>query len=324
MRQPPAILNRFSQERFSILPTPLHKLEKISTITGYNIYCKRDDLSGFAFGGNKTRKLDFLIADAKQKGADAIIAVGAVQSNFCRLASAAGKVCGFDVHLVLGGRQPEKISGNLLLDYIFDSKIHFVDSPDWESWENEAKILEHNLIAKGKKVYFLPIGGSTPIGALGYVSAFYEILNGCESLGIEIDTIIHATSSGGTQAGLIIGKKLTNWKGKIIGIAVAKNRTILKDEIFKLALDAGSLFGVTPDLDDVIIDDSYKGEGYGLFTPECQNAINLFAQKEGIVLDRVYTGKAAAGLLDYARQKKFLPDQNILFIHTGGNVEIFS
>lgn len=318
-----SILQRFPKLTISLLPTPLHKLEKLSKEFPANIYCKRDDLTGFAFGGNKTRKLDFLIGDAIKRKADTLIAVGAKQSNFCRIAAAAGVVNGFDVHLVLGGTKPEKPTGNILLDHIFGAKIHYIDSDDWEQWEKKGKMLMKNLSEQGRNVYYLPPGGSTPIGTLGYVLAFYEIIDDSERTGISFDTIILASSSGGTQAGLIAGKELTGWKGKIIGMGVAENKKKLEQEIYNLTCKTGELVGTNINKKNVLIDDSYRGEKYGARTAQCEEAIKLFAQKEGILLDNVYTGKAAAGLIDYARRGLFDNNVNVLFIHTGGNVELF-
>ena len=317
------ILNNFPKVNLSILPTPLMKLEHISKKYNANVYCKRDDLTGFAFGGNKTRKLDYLIADAINKKADTLIGVGAVQSNFCRMAAGAGIVNGLEVHLVLGGVKPDKSSANLLIDEMFDAKIHYVESTKWDDWENYGKNLEKELTASGKKVYYMPIGGSSAIGALGYVDAFYEILYDCGKYKINFDYIVHSSTSAGTQTGLIIGKKLTGWKGKIIGIGSAKNQEQLSEEIYKLANETGNFFNINIKYDDIIIDDKYIGEDYGVVTEKGKEAVELFARLEGIFLDYVYSGKAASGLIDYMEKNKFEKDSNILFIHTGGNVHLF-
>lgn len=316
------ILNKFPKFNFSVIPTPFQKLENISHILNRSIYCKRDDLTGFALGGNKTRKLDFLIGNAKNIRADTLIAVGSIQSNFCRIASAAGKVAGINVMLILGGK-PATPTGNLLLDHIFGATIKFIDSSEWEVWEREAEMLSEKLEKEGKKVYRLPVGGSTPIGALGYVNAFLEIMEQSRLNGINIDTIVHATSSGGTQAGLVVGKTLTGWNGKIIGMAVAKDKPTLVNEVHKLAAATASTFGIKININDVIVDDSYRGPAYAARTKECEEAIKLFAHTEGILLDNVYTGKAAAGLIDYAKREIFQRHENICFIHTGGTVELF-
>jgi len=168
----------------------------------------------------------------------------------------------------------------------------------------------------------MPIGGSTPIGALGYLSAFLEILNDFRKIETNLDVIILATSSAGTQAGLVAGKEMTGWPGKIIGMAVAQNKKKLENVVFELVCQIGSLFGINTNKESVIVDDNYLGEGYRARTTECENAVKLFAEKEGIILDYVYTGKAAAGLIDYLKLDVF-KGKNILFIHTGGNIEIF-
>ncbi|MBI5021454.1 MAG: D-cysteine desulfhydrase family protein [Ignavibacteriales bacterium] len=314
----------FPKFTFSLLPTPLQKLENISRELGINLYCKRDDLTSFAFGGNKTRKLDYLIADAKNKGCDTLIASGAVQSNFCRLAAAAGKSVNMKVHLVLGGDESNESKGNLLIGNLFDPEILFIKSPDWNEWELFADNLQKELEHSGKMVYRLPIGGSTPVGALGYVDAFKEIMDDCRRMGISIRKIIHATSSGGTQAGLITGKELMNWSGKIIGIGVAKTDSILTDEVFSLAGRTGKLLDLKIEKKNVLIDSSFMGDAYGVKTAESTEAINYFAQLEGIMLDNVYSGKAAAAVIEYARKGIFEPGENILFLHTGGNIELFS
>ena len=307
----------------SVLPTPLHKLENLSKGLFGNIYCKRDDLTGFAFGGNKTRKLDYLVADALMKGSDTLIGVGANQSNFCRMASGAGVVNSFDVHLVLGGSKPEKPTGNLLIDYMFGAKVHHVESEEWDVWEEKGKELEKELSKAGRKAYCMPVGGSNPVGTLGYVSAFFEILEDCERMSVEFDYIVHATSSAGKQAGLLVGRAMSGWKGEIIGMAVSKNKEQLTEEVYELAMQTGEQFGVSIDKENVIVDDSFIGEAYGVITPDGAKAVNLFARKEGILLDYVYTGKAAAGLINYSRRSIFTDRNNVLFIHTGGNIHLF-
>ncbi len=317
-------LSKIPKLNMSVLPTPMHKLENLSRGLFGNVYCKRDDLTGFAFGGNKTRKLDYLVADALMKGCDTLIGIGANQSNFCRMASGAGVVNSFDVHLVLGGSKPEKPTGNLLIDYLFGAKIHHVESEEWNVWEEKGKELEKELSNEGRKVYWMPIGGSSPVGALGYVSAFMEIMEDCKRMGIEFDYIVHATGSAGTQAGLLVGREMTGWKGDIIGMAVAKSKEQLTEEIYGLANETGKQLGVSINKDDVIVDDSFIGEKYGAITPEGAKAVSLFARKEGILLDYVYTGKAAAGLINYSRRSIFTERNNVLFIHTGGNIQLFS
>lgn len=309
---------------FSLLPTPLTKLYALSKELGHTIFIKRDDLTGFAGGGNKTRKIDYLMMDAQVRGVDTIIAIGGVQSNFCRIVAAAGAVKNIDVHLVLGGIPSAVPNGNLFLDGLFGATIHHVHSGDWREWENHAALIEEKLTAQGKKVDALPIGGSTAIGALGYVQAMNEIMEDAIRMGVRFDIIVHATSSGGTQAGLLVGKAITGWDGLIMGVAVAKHSNILQDEILDLATKTGKVFGVGIERPDILVDDAHVGEGYAKRTQQAEEAIELFARKEGILLDHVYTGKAAAALIEYCRKGKFTQEQNILFVHTGGSFELFA
>lgn len=317
------ILKQFPKLTMSLLPTPLHRLDKVSKECSASIYCKRDDLTGFAFGGNKTRKLDFLIADAKEQKSDVIIAIGANQSNFCRIAAAAAITNGLEAHLILGGSKPKKLTGNLLLNNLFGATMYHIDSVDVKKWDEKAQSLEKELTEKGKRVYKMPWGGSTPIGALGYVTAFSEILDDAERMGITFNMIFHASSSGGTQAGLVVGQELADWGGQIIGIGVAKDKDELSNDVYSLASETGKLLDVGIRSESVIVDMAYKGLEYGSRTKECEAAIRLFAEKEGILLDNVYTGKAAAGLIDYARRGIFDEKENVLFFHTGGNIELF-
>lgn len=318
------IFRKYSAANISILPTPIYRLGNISKIFGAEVYCKRDDLTGFAFGGNKTRKLEFLISDALNKKADTLIGIGGTQSNFCRIASAAGAVYGLDVHLVLGGsRRPKKATANLLLDNLFGAKTYFIESEDWGDWENFAKGLTEKLVQKGRKVYYMPIGGSSPIGALGYVKAFDEIMNDSRKLKIKFDYIFHATASAGTQSGLIVGAELNRWSGKIIGIGVSKTGRQLTEEIHKLANETGNFFGEGIQKNRVIVDNRFMGEKYAAVTKAGMEAVEIFARKEGIMLDYVYSGKAASGLIGYLKERKIEKSAKILFLHTGGNIHLF-
>lgn len=318
------IFKKYSGVNLSILPTPLQRLENISKLFHANVYCKRDDLTGFAFGGNKTRKLEFLVADALKKNADTLIGIGGIQSNFCRIASAAGAKYGLNVHLVLGGsKEPQKPTANLLLDNLFGAEIHFVESEEWCEWENYAMVLAENLSRKGKNVYYMPIGGSSIVGALGYIKAFDEIIKDSKKIKVNFDYIFHATASAGTQSGLIVGAKLNNWKGKVIGFGVSKNKKQLTKEIFKLSCEVADIFGIKVKKKKVIVDNDYMGEKYAAITDAGIEAVKLFAMHEGILLDYVYSGKAASGMIEYMRVGKLEKDANILFLHTGGNIHLF-
>ncbi len=358
------ILSKFPRLHNSLLPTPVHRLDYLCDQFGVNVYCKRDDLTGFGFGGNKTRKLDFLLPDALGAGCDTLIAIGANQSNFCRVAASYGVACGMEVHLVLGGQQPGEPTGNLRLDHLLAVACHHIDSPDWDDWACEAERLEKELVSQGRKVYRMPVGGSTARGALGYIDAFAEIMEDQSRLGVEFDAIMHASSSAGTQTGLVVGQAawsfaalrtpvragpsgpdrvLGDWRGRIIGVSVAKPKASLEKEVLDLSQKAAAqlaehagaavraqasrasardlVCSIQPS--SVVVDDGYIGEGYAARTPGCQEAVALFAQRLGIFLDFVYTGKAAAGLIDYLRKGRFDKGANVLFIHTGGNIQLF-
>lgn len=316
-------LRKFPRQSNSLLPTPLHRLERLSAELDAEIYCKRDDLTAFGFGGNKARKLDFLLADAKAQGADTLIALGANQSNFARMAAAMGRVNGMDSHLVLRGKKPLEPTGNLLLDRMLEAEITHVDTDDWAELIEESEALERELTAKGRKVYRMPLGGSTDIGALGYAAAFAEIMEDSKALGVCFDVIMHASSSGGTQAGLAAGKEIAGWPGRLIGVSVDPRREDLERKVAALAVDTGKLLGAEVRAENVEADDSYIGPGYAARTKECDEAVRIFAHRCGIFLDYVYSGKAAAGLIDYVRRGRIGKNANILFIHTGGNIELF-
>ena len=316
-------LRPFPRLHNSLLPTPVHRIDYLSDEYGVNVYCKRDDLTGFGFGGNKTRKLDYLLPHALSQGCDTLIAIGANQSNFCRMAAAYGVAGNMEVHLILGGKEPENATGNLRLDHLLEVACHHVDSSDWDTWAHEAEKLERELTSQGKKVYRMPVGGSTSRGALGYVDAFSEIIADQSRLEVEFDTVIHASSSAGTQAGLVVGQAVSGWCGSIIGISVAKPQAIQEKDVLHLARTTAAEIDACVDPSSIVVDDGYVGEGYAVLTPNCERAVALFAQRLGIFLDYVYTGKAAAALIDYLQKGRFDNDANVLFIHTGGNIELF-
>lgn len=316
-------MKHISYKKISILPTPFYKLKSISKILNNNIYIKRDDLTGFALSGNKTRKFDYLIADAINQGCDTIIGIGANQSNFCRILSVVGAKYDMSVHLILNGKKPEKPTGNLLIDHMLGANIYHIDTTDSKIRMQKALEVKESLEKKGHKVYFLPPGGSTVTGTFGYAAGFGELLNDFDKNNVKIDKIFHASSSAGTQAGLVLGKAISKWEGKIIGISVDVPELELKNDVYQLAKNAGKLLDIEIDINSVLVDTDYIGEGYAKRTPGCEEAVMLFAKNEGVFLDYVYTGKGAAGLINYCRIGKIQPEENILFIHTGGNIELF-
>jgi len=316
-------LGAFPRIPLSLTPTPCHRLNHISDQYGVEIFCKRDDLTGFGFGGNKSRKLELLIAEALEHSCDTIVTSGGIQSNFCRITAAAGAYAGLAVHLLLGGKKPERLTGNLILNKLLGATFHFIESEDWQEWENENRRITQELESQGKKVFPVPIGGSVPMGALAYTLAFIEILEDQDRMGLSFDHIIHASGSAGTQAGLVAGQSLSGWSGKISGISVGMDRGALSEKVAVLANQTAQLIGGVADPDNVIVDDAHIGDGYAIQTQAGKDAIAFFAGKEGIFLDHVYTGKAAAALLDWLGAGK-LKGERVLFLHTGGTPELFA
>ncbi|MEE9609953.1 MAG: D-cysteine desulfhydrase family protein [Desulfatiglandales bacterium] len=316
-------LKSFPRLPLSLAPTPCHRLDFLSEEYGVDLYCKRDDLTGFGFGGNKSRKLEFLMGEAREHGCDTLVTSGGIQSNFCRLAATAGAVARMTVHLILGGGRPKEATGNVLLNEMLGAHIHYVASSRWDDWEAESERVAANLEATGKKVFRIPIGGSVPVGVAGYIAAFLEILGDQERLNTSFGHIIHASGSGGTQAGLVVGKALTGWQGRVSGISVAMERETLEQTVFALALETAALLDGKVERQSVLVNDHFVGDGYAVRTAGAEKAIDLFARREGIFLDHVYTGKAANALLDWL-EKGELAGQKVLFLHTGGQVELFA
>jgi D-cysteine desulfhydrase family pyridoxal phosphate-dependent enzyme len=302
------------------LPTPVEALPRLTAVLGGpKILVKRDDLTGLAFGGNKTRKLEYLLAEAQANGAQTIITAGAVQSNHCRQTAAASARLNFDCILVLSGERPSTATGNLLLDRLFNAEIV------WTSSEERDRMLQltfQNAWEAGRRPYLIPYGGSNTTGATAYVYAVQELL----FQQYYPNWIVFASSSGGTQAGLVAGAKLFGFKGKVLGISVDESEDELKERVASLATATTDMLGEKTIFlpQDVLVIDNYLGAGYGIMgAPEIE-AIRLFARTEGLLLDPVYTGRAAAGMIDLIRQGYFKPDETILFWHTGGTPAIFS
>lgn len=306
--------------RFAQLPTPVEKLPHLSAVLGGpQLWVKRDDQTGLAFGGNKTRKLEFVLADAQAHGARTLITVGAAQSNHCRQTAALAARYGMHCILVLSGDPSQAASGNLLLDQLFGAEII------WTS-RDERKLTLKKTFENAKEIgcepYLIPLGASDPIGTLGYMVAFNEML----SQQIPADWIVVASSSGGTQAGLVLGAHLQAWKGKVLGISIDEPAEYLQGMVARLASDASVLAGERLNInpEDVLVNDDYLGRGYGVMDGPEREAIQLFARQEGLLLDPVYTGRAAAGLIDLIRRSFFKPGDTVLFWHTGGTPALFA
>ena len=317
-------LARFPRLRFAHLPTPLEPMENLSRLLdGPNIWVKRDDCTGLAGGGNKTRKLEFLMADAEQQGADTIITQGAVQSNHARQTAAIAAKLGYECYLLLenrtGSDDPDFLAnGNVLLDDIYNARLS--DFPAGTDMNQEMLSLAEELRVAGKKPYIIPGGGSNRIGALGYVNAAYELVGQCNDQGLKVDHIVHATGSTGTQAGLVTGLTAIHSGIDLMGISVRALKEAQEENVYRLACETAEFIGSSAALNrsDVVANSDYVGEGYGMPTDGMIEAVEMTARHESILLDPVYSGKAMAGLIDLVRQGFYRREENIVFIHTGG------
>lgn len=306
---------------FAHLPTPVEDLPRLSeALGGPRILVKRDDQTGLAFGGNKTRKLEFLVADARAQGADVLITAGAAQSNHCRQTAAAAAKFGMKCILVLHGQHTDSPSANLMLDFLFNADVVWV-----ENRADRDAVLRHTFetCCKGQhQPYLVPYGGSSAVGALGYAFAMQEFL----AQDVPADWIVFGSSSGGTQAGLVLGQRLFGYTGQVLGISIDEPAKALRQHVAGLATAAAEKLGepIRFDAADVLVNDEYCQAGYGVFGDQEREAINLFASYEGLLLDPVYTGRAAAGLIDLIRKGYFRRDETVLFWHTGGTPALFA
>ncbi|MBL0344379.1 MAG: D-cysteine desulfhydrase family protein [Anaerolineales bacterium] len=304
-----------------ICPTPIEDLPRLTqALGGPRILVKRDDQTGLAFGGNKTRKLEFLVAEAQEQGATMLISAGAIQSNHCRQTVAAAARFGFDCTLVLTGEKPKQASANFLLDQLFGAEIVTV-----EDRKDRDRILQETFdkaVAAGKRPYLVPYGGSSPTGAMGYTFAMEEFMNQNR----KVDWIVFGTSSGGTHAGLVLGQRVFGFKGMVLGISIDEPEAQIKAHVSALATEASEKLSeqIQFTSDDVLVNENYCQAGYGVFGEGEREAIKLFASTEGLLLDPVYTGRAAAGMIDLIRKGFFKKDETILFWHTGGQPALFA
>lgn len=319
-------------------PTKIEYLEHLShELKGPAIYMKRDDETGLAFGGNKVRKLEFIIADAKKQGADVMITSGGVQTNHGRLAAAASVKAGIKPLLVLTNDEPEGYSGNLLLDKLLGAEIHFVSSknPNLSKQEkhNESRMLGEQKVAKlknqyeksGKKVYVIPRGGRSISGTLGYISASIEIYQQMMKNKMHMDYLVTPVGSSSTLGGLLIGKKLLHSDTKIIGISVSRKASDIKELILEQTKQFIKHFNLDISIEsgDIEVYDSYIGAGYAIPTEKGIDAIKLLSKKESVFLDPTYTGKGMSGLVDLILNEYFKKNDNVMFLHTGGNPALF-
>ena len=320
-------LNLPPRKPLGFFPTPLIEAKRLSAcLGGPRIWIKRDDHTGLALGGNKVRKLEFLIGDAISCGYDCLITGGAAQSNHCRQTAAAAAASGLECHLALGGEARGLPSGNLLLDYLFGAKIHWAG--EYRKGETIDDISQE-LKRHGRKPYIVPYGGSNTIGATGFVEATKELATQLNKMQETISHVVFPSSSGGTQAGLIVGKRVYSQDYQIIGIGIDKEdqgQTDHKEQIHELAKASASKIGADSDIprDDVDIRQDYWGSGYGVVRDAERQAIKLLAETEGLLLDPVYTGRAMAGLIDLVKSGELSSEDRVLFWHTGGTPALFS
>ena len=322
-------LARFPRVRLTHAPTPLEPMPRLSAaLGGPRLWIKRDDCTGLATGGNKTRKLEYLMGEALAQKADVVITQGATQSNHARQTAAAAARLGVACEIVLEDRTgiaaPDyRISGNVLLDRLFGAVLHHV--PGGSDMDAAMAARADELRAQGRRPYVIPGGGSNAVGALGYVTSALELVEQANVTGLDIDLVVTATGSTGTQAGLVAGLDGCRSGIPVLGICVRSPKAVQEDKVFALAQRTADLLGVpgTVARERVVANSDYVGGGYGVPTDGMIEALELVARTEGIVLDPVYSGKAMAGLIDLVRRGQFARDDNIVFMHTGGAVGLF-
>lgn len=323
-----SIFAHLPRHPLAFLPTPLHPLPRLNAWLNEqglaaDVWIKRDDQTGLALGGNKTRKLEFLLADALAQGCDTLITTGAVQSNHCRQTAAAAAQAGLACHLVLGGQPPAGPNGNLLLDMLLGAELHWTSREDRL---NRLAALCDELAAAGKRPYFITYGGSDPVGATGYAAALEETLAQARAENVTFDAIVFASSSGGTQAGLAAGAWALGCEWPVLGISIDESEGALREKVAALATETAQriahprAFAAA----DILVDASYLGEGYGVVGELEREAVRVMARSEGILLDPVYTGRAFGGLLDILRRARQDKPPRILFWHTGGAPALFA
>ena len=324
-------LSRFPRLHFAHLPTPLEPMPRISEhLGGPNLWIKRDDCTGLSSGGNKTRKLEFLMADAVERGADSIITQGATQSNHARQSCAAAARLGMESHILLEDRtgyhdDAYALNGNVLLDQLHGATISL--RPADSDMNAEMELLAQQLRDDGKKPYVIPGGGSNETGALGYVNAAFELTYQANERSLRIDHFVHATGSAGTQAGLVVGMQAMNSGIPVYGVSVRAPKAKQEENVFGLCQRTLDFMGLSQNLvprDSVVANSDYVGEGYGLPTDSMVEAVKMLANYEGILLDPVYSGKGFAGLIDLIRKGHFKKGENVVFLHTGGSVSLFA
>ncbi len=309
------------------LPTPLEDAQYFSaTLNGPRILIKRDDCTGLAFGGNKTRKLEYLMADAQHKGASVVITCGSTGSNHCRQTAAAARVAGMKCILVLNSHEdPPRVQGNLLLDRMLGAQIHYVASESDRDPTMQA--IAAVCLERGEEPYVIPSGGSNPLGASAYVASIFELMGQLDDMGVEPSRLYTTSStSGGTHAGLAIGAAIAGATFVVQGIAIEGTADEVRDIVHPLANETSAFLGsdIRLSSNDIHVDDRFVGEGYGIPTNECLDAMNALARTQAILLDPVYTAKTMAGMIAHIRDGEIGSDETVVFLHSGGTPALFT
>lgn len=318
------LTDRLPRVRLGFLPTPLEELPHLTrALGGPRLFIKRDDQTGLAGGGNKTRKLEFAVAEALNQGADTLVTVGGVQSNHCRQTAAAAARCGLRCVVFLRGHPPAAANGNLLLDYLLGARVVFSGDRTRESVAED--VIKEQQTA-GHRPYFIPVGASNETGALGFVAALEELDGQLKEQKLQVDRVVFGSSSFGTQAGLCVGAKAVGFKGQIAAVAIDSSHAELQEGVAAIADATARRLGLPLPCrpEEVVGFDGYLGAGYAIMGEPEKEAISLVARTEGILLDPVYTGRAMAGLIDLVRKGEFTKSETIVFWHTGGSAALFA
>lgn len=330
MRQTVTGLGGLPRLQLGVRPSRLEHHPELASALGADVdlWVKRDDLYGPGVGGNKIRKLEYVVADALARGCDTLVTTGAVQSNHARLTAVTGAVCGLDVHLVLDGDPVEKSGGNLVLDKLAGADLHFVETRTWDELNAATQAVAAELTAAGRRCCVIPVGASMPLGAVGYADAYLELLGQLDDEAVRADYVVHACGSGGTQGGLLAGRALAPTaagRPRVIGVDVAKSKGELGPVVAEIAAGCLGLVGAdatVAESDVTLIDGT--GPAYGVVTPEAADAITVALRASGILLDPVYAGKALGALPDLIEGGLVEAGATVVFLHTGGSPALFA
>lgn len=328
-----AFLEKYPRLRLTPLPTPLTYMKNLSEyLGGVNIYVKRDDIGSLAFGGNKTRKLEYIMAKALEENSDTIVTLGGVQSNWVRQTIAAAKALGMDAVAVLEGEKPDVIQGNLMLDMLMGASLIYMPGISQEDEDKEIASefpitgpIAEKLRAEGKRPFLAPLGGATPTGHLGYINMVSELKDQLNDIHIAADRIVIGTGTGGTHAGIQLGLRMAEMDTKLTGISVSFHTRPKEQEIAEMCNLAAEEYGITERFtsDDISVNYDYVGAGYGAVTEGAVNAVKLAARLEGLIMCHTYAGKALSGLIDLVRRGEIKKGETVVFVHTGGGTADF-